>query len=532
MRRALSVFLPNLPLDRLKRRLERDRTDDEAFDALVEGRALVLAEGGARGLRVTAATRAARGLSVHPGLALADAGARAPSILVRPADPAGDAKTLQGLAHWAMRRFSPTAGVDGADGLILDVEGCAHLFGGEPALCEAVETGLAALGFSARLGLAGGRAAAWAAARHLAQAGEAALIPSGAERQMLGGVAIEALRLTPETAHVLRRLGLRRVEDLLRLPREGLAHRFKGEAKRPLSNALARLDALFGRRAEPITGVTEAARFEAMQAFAEPLIDPQGLAYALPRLAETLARRLEEGRKGARRLLFIAERADGSKATLEAALAAPSREADHFARLFVERLGVIDPGFGVDRLRLCAPEAEDLAPAQAQIDVDAERREAEARLIDRLTARLGPGAVRRAVPVESHRPERAVRFAPAGERAESVADFHAGPAGPPPSARPARPVVLFDPPEPVEADRPDRPGGRFLWRRVERRVTRVRGPERLSPEWWRAFEAAPPRRREGVRDYWVAEDEAGRRYWLFEEAGAHEPRWFLHGAFA
>ena len=38
-----------------------------------------------------------------------------------------------------------------------------------------------------------------------------------------------------------------------------------------------------------------------------------------------------------------------------------------------------------------------------------------------------------------------------------------------------------------------------------------------------------------ARDYFVAEDADGRRFWLFREGlygGPEEPRWFLHGLFS
>ena len=87
---------------------------------------------------------------------------------------------------------------------------------------------------------------------------------------------------------------------------------------------------------------------------------------------------------------------------------------------------------------------------------------------------------------------------------------------------------------------PDGPPVRFPWRRVARHVARAEGPERIAPEWWRG---APAR----SRDYYVIEDAAGRRYWLFREGlyGREDvepdaegvlrerpPSWWLHGVFA
>jgi protein ImuB len=140
-----------------------------------------------------------------------------------------------------------------------------------------------------------------------------------------------------------------------------------------------------------------------------------------------------------------------------------------------------------------------------------------ASLVDRLTARLGEGAVRRPLLRESHWPERAVELVP--------------PFAPGRNAKPARsrPVRLLPRPEPVEtvAPVPDDPPVLFRWRRVMHRVRRADGPERIAGEWWRHSNE--------LRDYYRIEDESGRRFWLYR-SGLYRPdepaRWFLHGVFA
>ncbi len=178
---------------------------------------------------------------------------------------------------------------------------------------------------------------------------------------------------------------------------------------------------------------------------------------------------------------------------------------------------------------LSALAAEPLRPRQAELQGDA-RLGAEdvlAALIDRLQARLGEGAVRRPQGVQSHLPERAERWVAAGPQ-------------PPPAAAPpprARPLLMFDPPEPVEvmAELPDAAPSRFTWRRAGHRIAKAQGPERLGPEWWRPVCGPGPSR---TRDYYVVEDDAGRRFWLFRD-GLYDriegqddrlPRWWIQGA--
>jgi len=160
------------------------------------------------------------------------------------------------------------------------------------------------------------------------------------------------------------------------------------------------------------------------------------------------------------------------------------------------------------------------SPARGEGDLPA--------LIDRIEARLGDGVLRRPALGESWIPER------------SEAWVRCEPSAPPSPERDdgaLRPILLLDPPEPVEtlADLPDGPPARFTWRRASRRVVKADGPERLSPEWWRLDGEADLAR---TRDYYRVEDDQGRRYWLYREGlygredEARPPRWWLHGVFA
>jgi protein ImuB len=232
---------------------------------------------------------------------------------------------------------------------------------------------------------------------------------------------------------------------------------------------------------------------------------------------------------GARVLALDAFRVDGRRVRLEAGLSAPSRTPGHLLRLLREKgLERLDLGFGADALMLSALVAEPLGARQPALDRTQEAGQAEslAGLIDRLQAKLGEGAVRRPAPVESHLPERSEAWRTAGPEAPEGAVYDLG--------RP-RPLLLFDPPEPVEAiaELPDAAPSRFVWRRAAHRVVRAEGPERLSPEWWRPGPAGEAR----TRDYYAVEDEAGRRFWLFREGlyGREDterlPGWRLHGVF-
>lgn len=477
---------------------------------------------------MTAANRAARDAGASVGMAHADALATVPGLLSRPAEPEADARGLVLLARWCEHRYTPIAAADGEDGLALDVTGCARPFGGdEAALLLDLGRRLAGAGLTAKTALADTRGAAWALARFARTSG---VVPPGGQGEALAPLPVAGLRLDPATLVLLRRLGLNRIGDLYALPREGLARRFRAEG----GDVLLRLDQALGLRPEPVAPLTPEPDYREELAPPEPVLDAEGLAAGLRLLLDRLATRLERDGRGARRLVLAAARSDGERPSVEVRTSRPARDPDHLARLFTERLSLIDPGFGVERLVLHAPETEAMPPAQAGLagdrERDAEAASALARLIDRLGARLGEHAVWRPVPVGSHVPERSETARPAAATGEG----RGRPAWPLAADGTPRPLRVLARPEPVTAmaEVPDGPPVSFTWRRVQRVVTRARGPERIAPEWW----LTPGEEPGPTRDYYEVEDAEGRRYWLFRDGlhgeGDRAPEWFLHGLFA
>ncbi len=116
-------------------------------------------------LRIAAMNDAAARLGLTVGTALADARARHPALEVAPSDPAADQGLLEAIADWC-DRYTPLAGIDAPAGVMLDVTGCTHLFGGEAALARDIVTRLAAQGLRARVGIADTPSCAWAVARY------------------------------------------------------------------------------------------------------------------------------------------------------------------------------------------------------------------------------------------------------------------------------------------------------------------------------------------------------------------------------
>ncbi|WP_404385755.1 Y-family DNA polymerase [Caenispirillum salinarum] len=522
MRRVISAWLPRFATDRWTRR-NAAAPDDNAppppFALTVEA---------ANTRRVHAADAGAEAAGIVSGMPLTDARAVFPALVVAEADLAADARALEALAEWCVR-YTPWTAVDdwpapgGGAGLFLDITGCAHLFGGEAAMLRDLRDRLRGFGFSARLGLADTKGAAWAAARFMASGSDEdddiALLPEGSQRQLLMGLPVGSLRLAPAVVESLKRLGVRRVADLDALPRAPLAARLGRDVGK-------RLDQALGRAPEPFTPRAAVEPWRARIHFAEPIARTDDVEAATLTLCRDHHPRLEREGLGARRLLLELFRVDGTVLRRTAGTSRPARDPAHLARLFKEGLDNIDAGFGIESMALTLTALDPLGAEQtgftrgAGTAPDAAERAAEtARLLDRLRTRLGEANVLRPAPRESHIPEAAVTTVEA-----SGGDAPQG--WPPLSPRPAR---LFPRPEPLEPVEPaaheGAPPAVFRWRRRAWRLAVAEGPERIGPEWWRTPGGIPAP--SVVRDYWRAEDEAGHRLWLFRK-GAD---WFVQGVF-
>jgi protein ImuB len=495
------VWLPRWPID-------RRRLSPNAALPLAERPFVLVTSVGNRRL-IAAVDAAAAGEGIAPGMTLADARALRPDLVTAEADFAGDAAALAKLAQWC-GRYSPWTAPTPPDGIFLDVTGCAHLQGSEDGLLAEIAARLGRRGIAMRAAIADTPGAAAAVARF--GTAPLAVVPPNGQRTALADLPVAALRLPPETVPGLVRVGLRRIGEFYPMARPSLVLRFGHEVA-------ARLDQALGARAEPLSPVPPPPLRWARRRFAEPIATVEGLRAAASTLLEGLCRTLARHGEGARRLELTLYRVDGTPLVARIGTARPSRDPRHLIRLFDERWEAIDPGLGIEDMMLVACLAEPQAATQLALGARAKDEGGDvAALIDRLTARLGEGALGRPLLVESHVPERSVRIVP--------------PLDPARNAKPKtalRPVRMLRQPEPVEAVAPvpDDPPLMFRWRKVMHRVRRADGPERIAGEWWRGGRE--------LRDYYRVEDQDGRRFWLYRAGLYHAgrpARWYLHGVFA
>ncbi len=472
-------------------------------------------------LRVAALDAAAHRAGLKAGMGLADARALIPAIHAADIDRDGDLGQLTRFAA-ACERFTPAVAIDGDDGLLLDITGCAHLFGGEEALPPLIRRLCLRAGYMARIAVAGTPDAAHAFARF----GGEGVTPPGAEAEAARGLPIAAIEADAETHLALSRAGLRSLGDLMERPTDALTARFGG-------GLTARLRRIAGHEDIRITPLRPLPACSAERHFSEPAALVETILTVFERLAGDISRNLERRGEGGRSFEALVFRTDGVVRRIGLDTAEPCRDPAVLIRLLRLRIDALadplDPGFGFDGVRLSVIRSEPVAASQADFEGRDAAEDAErgiAGLVDRLTARFGRAQVVRFLPVDTHDPVRAARRVPASEGAADGAWLVE------PGHPPLRPLTLFDMPQPIEtlAEVPDGPPVRFRWRRLLHEVARAEGPERIAPEWWLTGENA------AARDYYRIENARGQRFWVFREGfygdPAEPPRWFLHGLFA
>ena len=550
-RRILSLWFPRLEADRVLRRTPQ-----------LQGAPLAIVETVSNAQVVASLSVSAQTSGLYVGQPVRDAHAMCDRLITRNRDPLAEAQFLAVLRRWA-GKFSPWVAEEGHAGLVVDLTGCAHLFGGEAPLMQVVQDDCTDMGLSVQMGLADTRGAAWALARYAGQKvsadrngdaidqearatrsragkrrhwtkGGAApdvrlgepgpglrIAPPGQTYGALAPLPIAALRLEPEITAQLARLGLRRVGDLVGQPRAGLARRFG-------RGLVYRMDQALGSAPEPVSPAKPAEHFAVRLTLPEPIGLIDDILAGIDRLLPHLAQKLEAKRRAIRSLRLEAHRADHGLEAVEIALARPSTDPARIRPLLEMKLDKIDAGFGIDVLRLEALQTEpvyDTAPvghleAGKAVADRLAKTNALDDLMGRIGARVGMDAIKRLHPASSHIPEKTAKVL-----AAAWSEPHSGDWPKPPGPRP---LLLWEP-EMVQApDLPQLPAT-FRWRGRDLILTRATGPERIAPEWW----LDEPHWRTGTRDYWRVTVESGEDLWLyFAHGGALSAGWFCQGMFS
>lgn len=405
-----------------------------------------------------------------------------------PHERATHATDMRALANWA-GRFTSAVSLEEDCGLLLEVEGSLRLFDGLKKLSDAIRGDLTAMRIDAHLAAAPTPRAAWWMAKAACHrfCTDPAQLPTLIARLPLGVIKVER-----NTARLFQELGLRRLGDLLALPRDGVARRC-GPA------LLDALDQALGRLPEARRFHTPPPFFDSRLELPAEIDDVAALAFALKRLLLQLGGFLV-ARNGAIRQATLQLEHRDHNSILQLGLVAPSRDIEHLLHLLRERLAQLRLRAPVRALRLEAREILAYGGDTGSLfrdDIECSKEWPQ--LVEQLRARLGVENVQGLQTQADHRPERASRACDVNERG-AEAQF------------PLRPLWLLPVPRALSGEAlPQHEGPLKL----------LSGPERIRTGWWDGQPAG--------RDYFVAQSEAGALLWVYRETGR---AWFLHGLFA
>jgi protein ImuB len=461
-------------------------------------------------MTIVAATAIAEIQGATVGMAVADAKALIPALQVFDDKPGRAVKLLKGLGEWCIR-YTPIVAIDPSDGLILDVSGCTHLWGGEQAYLKEILTRLRSKGYDVRGAIADTVGAAWAISRF----GKISPIVAPAEQtEALLPLPAAALRLDQTILQRLQKLGLYQIGSFIGMPKSNLRRRFGEEL-------LLRLRQATGQESEPIKPIVLLTAYQERLPCMEPIRTANAIGIAIQRLLDALCKRLQAEGIGIRSATLKTYRIDGKIEEQTIGTNRATFNTSHLFKLFELKISQIRPGLGIELFIMEATKVEAVDPVQENLWAAKPGMEdmAVAELLDRLEGKVGSGTIHRYLPEEHYWPERSIKLASSISE-KTTLDW--------PMERP-RPTQLLSRPEAIQvtAPIPDYPPMLFRYKGKVHPIKKADGPERIEREWWMD--------KGEHRDYYIVEDEEGRRYWLFRsghytEDQAHQ--WFIHGFFA
>jgi protein ImuB len=495
-RRYLSLWLPYLITDRQLIRQPELRDIPFVFAASQRGK-----------MTIKASSIPAISLGIRPGMAVADARALQPELQIFPYKQGLEEKLLRGLSEWCLR-YTPVVAPNPPDGVILEISGCPHLWGGEEPYLENIIATLHSKGYHARAAIADTIGCAWGMARY----GKSCIIAHQTQREALLELPPTALRLDAQTLARMEKLGFSRIGQFIDIPTPTLRRRF-GET------TLIRLGQALGTAHESLDPIIPQEPYLERLPCMEPILTASGIKMALEELLKTICQRLSKEKKGMRKGIFRGHRMDGKIEEISIGTSMPSYNPEHLFRLFDLKIPTMEPDLGIELFEMEALLVEKISETQESFwhstgnDVTA-----IAELLDKMAGKMGQHTIHRYLPEEQHWPEHSIKDTQSLEDRPSTAW----------STDLVRPLHLLSSPEPIEVmvPLPDYPPLHFRYRGEILRVVKADGPERIEQEWW--LQSGPP------RDYFTVEDQSGKRYWLFRLGlyGKGDPKWFLHGFFA
>lgn len=501
----LCVHLPALPLEALQQTSEPFAVFDEQ-----------------QGMRkVLLANAPAKALGIGPGLSVNAALALVPTLLVEERNQLRELQVLHQLAALA-EKYTSFVCLAGPSLLLLEIAGSLRLFGGLKALRQRIDANIRQQGFCAAIAIAPSPlAATW-----FARAGARVCIRNTANLAgRLASLPLTCLDWPDAIQASLKGMGISRIGECLRLPRQGFAKRF-GACR------LLELDRALGKLPDPRTRFREPERFSSDYEFSEEQSNRDLLLNACEVLLEKLERFLLTRQVAVQHIQFSFFYLQNPATHLALGCAQTNRTVLHWLKLLelkLERTSFTAP---VIAIRLCSGPSESFSATSGALNFSKQTKRQWntpiTHLAERLGARIGEAAVHGVMMVAEHRPKYAWQRCDAVEEMPHCAAVP-GYTGDYADKQLAgftheiqrnnslmlrRPLWVLQEPRLLvtEQGAPQYEGVLQL----------LAGPERLETGWWDEDGIA--------RDYFVARNPQGVHFWIYRDR-SRKQEWYLEGMF-
>jgi protein ImuB len=446
---------------------------------------------------------------IYTGMIVSDAKVIYPPLQIIDDIPDLNQRLLKNIAVWTIR-YAPIVAIDMPNGIILEATGCTHLWNGEEGYLKDIIEKLKGFGYHVRAAMADTIGTAWAISRY----GKIkAIIKSDEQAQALMPLPPIALRIEPDINEKLQKLGLSEIGTFLNMQPSALRRRFGVDF-------LLRLNQALGEKEEYIESVVPLVEYSERLPCLELIQTKTGIEIALQQLLDKLCNRLAKEGKGLREVNFIAYRIDNKIEKISITTNHASNNPKHLFKLLEYKIESIEPALGIELFILEATKIEKVVSVQQTLwttNGSLESREI-AELLDNIENRFGENIINRYFPDEHHWPERSLKKVGSLKQKSAIG-------WPTDKLRPAN-VLPVPQPINVTAPIPDYPPMHFQFNNKLHNVVKADACERIEAEWW-----IEP----GLhRDYYIVEDQEGKRYWLYRSGHykqEQKPQWFVHGIF-
>ncbi|VAW82903.1 hypothetical protein MNBD_GAMMA12-1907 [hydrothermal vent metagenome] len=506
----LCIYLPQLSID-IKQDIKQDLTCDEQHRVTYQEQ-----KGQCMVYRMTEAV-ADCGVSV--GMSLDAARILCPEITALLRDEKAEGQHIQKLADWAYR-YSSYLSIINNDTLILEIGSSTRLFKGLKTLCELIAAQLSLeWKLDYRLAVTPTPLASMTLAQQIYDREDIPIVlQKNSLRSVLGKLPISSLlghadfkqasstrkaksgAFTLKDINSLKSMGINNLNDLWRLPQEGLLTRFGIEA-------IHYLERLLGKQINAIKLYEPAMHFSTEWELPLAANSNTIILQTLSQLLDQLVAYLTVNDVGTDEIKIglIHDIEKQSEVYVNIRLRQYSRDKKHIFSLIEERFNRVTLKAPVVKVNLTTVNIEaynaasqDLFEYDAQDSATGQDDNSWKILLEQFNARLGENKIASICTMADHRPERAWSYQQEGKRI----NYNKGNCL-------LRPMWLL-----AEAIRVVSYQAQFEL---------LHGPERIENGWWDEDDIR--------RDYYIARDKAGVRLWVYCDL-KHKDRWYVHGLFA